>query len=196
MVLKEPGIIVGVSNRHLHLSQHDLEVLFGAGHTLTPTKPLGQPGQFACEETVSLVGPKGSIEGVRVLGPVRKDTQVEVSKTDSFKLGVNPPVRDSGDVANSPGLKLVGPMGEVELKQGVIIAKRHIHMFTDDAVHYGVKDKDYVSVMCETHDRKLIFQDVLIRVSEKFALKFHVDIDEANAALLKTGDKIKIIEKF
>ncbi|HPZ29436.1 MAG TPA: phosphate propanoyltransferase [Defluviitoga sp.] len=194
--LKEPGIVVGVSNRHVHLSQEDLERLFGKGYKLTPTKDLGQPGQFACEERVDLIGPKGIIENVRILGPVRKNSQVEISRTDSFKLGVEAPVRDSGDVEGTPGIKIKGPKGEIELEKGVMIAKRHIHMLPTQAEHYGVKDKDLVSVYCDKEGRRLIFQDVLVRVSEKYALEFHVDTDEANAALLNNGDYVKIVEKF
>ncbi|HOP24989.1 MAG TPA: phosphate propanoyltransferase [Defluviitoga sp.] len=196
MQLKEPGIVVGVSNRHVHLSQEDLERLFGKGYKLTPTKDLGQPGQFACEERVDLIGPKGIIENVRILGPVRKNSQVEISRTDSFKLGVEAPVRDSGDVEGTPGIKIKGPKGEIELEKGVMIAKRHIHMLPTQAEHYGVKDKDLVSVYCDKEGRRLIFQDVLVRVSEKYALEFHVDTDEANAALLNNGDYVKIVEKF
>ncbi|TGG89127.1 phosphate propanoyltransferase [Geotoga petraea] len=196
MITKKPGIKVGVSNRHLHLSQEDLEKLFGRGYQLNPIKDLGQPGQYASEETVDLVGPKNTIKRVRVLGPTRKATQVEVSRTDAFKLGVNPPVRDSGDIVDSSSIKLVGPKGEVELKEGVIIAKRHIHMHTDDAAKYGLKDKDLVSVLANKDGRKLIFQDVLVRVSDKYALEFHVDTDEANAAFLENNDEIEIIEKF
>jgi len=196
MKLKESGIVVGVSNRHLHLSQKDLEVLFGKDHELKNIKDLKQPGQYAAEEVVTLVGPKGKLERVRVLGPVRKETQVEISKTDAFKLGVNPPVRDSGDLDGTPGIKILGPKGEVELEKGLILAKRHIHMHTKDAEFYGVKDKDIVYVMCNTDGRKTIYGDVLIRVSEKYALEFHVDTDEANGAFLKTGDEIKIVEEL
>ncbi|BBE30826.1 phosphate propanoyltransferase [Tepiditoga spiralis] len=196
MKLKESGIVVGVSNRHLHLSQKDLEILFGKDHELKNIKDLKQPGQYAAEEVVTLVGPKGKMERVRVLGPVRKETQVEISKTDAFKLGVNPPVRDSGDLDGTPGIKIVGPKGEVELEKGLILAKRHIHMHTKDAEFYGVKDKDIVYVMCNTDGRKTIYGDVLIRVSEKYALEFHVDTDEANGAFLKTGDEIKIVEEL
>lgn len=194
MELREPGIKVGVSNRHIHLSRKDLDTLFGEGYELTPIKDLGQPGQYASEEVVTIEGPKGSMGRIRVLGPVRKDTQIEISKTDSFKLGVNPPVRDSGDVAGTPGLKVIGPKGEIELENGVIIAKRHIHMTPADAEKYSVKDKELVSVYCESDCRKTVFMDVLIRVSEKYALEFHADIDEANAALLKNNDKIFIVK--
>lgn len=190
---KEPGIVVGVSNRHVHLSREDLDVLFGKGYELKPIKDLGQPGQYAADEKVIIVGPKGAIEQVRVLGPVRNQTQIEISKTDAFKLGVNPPVRDSGDIEGTPGIVIVGPKGTVVKDKGVILAKRHIHMLPKDAQHYGVKDKDIVKVVCEKEGRRLVFDDVLIRVSEKFALEFHVDTDEANAALLNNGDLVWII---
>lgn len=196
MKLKDKSIKTGVSNRHLHLSQKDLEILFGSSYELKPIKDLGQPGQYAAEETISIVGPKGKIENVRILGPVRKETQVEVSKTDAFKLGLNPPVRDSGDLEGSESVLIIGPNGEVEIDKGLILAKRHIHMHTDDANHYNLKDKDIVSVYSNSEGRKIIFQDVLIRVSEKFALEFHVDTDEANAAFLKNNDNVYIVESF
>ncbi|MBO8160770.1 MAG: phosphate propanoyltransferase [Thermosipho sp. (in: Bacteria)] len=195
MRIKEPGIIAGVSNRHVHLSKEDVEILFGKGYQLTPIKDLGQPGQFACQETVIIAGPKGAIERVRVLGPERKETQVEISLTDAFKLGVIPPVRDSGDLEGTPGIVIIGPKGSVVKEKGVIIAKRHIHMHPTDAEKYGVKDKDIVKVIVDKPGRRVIFDDVLIRVSEKYALEFHVDTDEANAALLKTGDLVYIIEE-
>jgi len=191
---KEPGIVVGVSNRHVHLSKEDLEVLFGKGYQLTPVKDLRQPGQFAAKETVTIVGPKGAIENVRVLGPIRKETQVEISRTDAFKLGLNPPVRDSGDLDGTPGIVIVGPAGVVVKNRGVILAKRHIHMHPKDAQHYGVKDKDIVRVIVEKGERRLIFDDVLVRVREDFALEFHVDTDEANAAMLNNGDLVYIVE--
>ncbi|AJG40440.1 phosphate propanoyltransferase [Thermotoga sp. RQ7] len=194
MLKKEPGIIVGVSNRHVHLSREDLETLFGKGYELTPVKELRQPGQYAAKETVTIVGPKGAIENVRVLGPVRKETQVEISRTDAFRLGVRPPVRDSGDLEGTPGIVIIGPNGILVKEKGVIIAKRHIHMHPKDAEYYGVKDKDIVKVIVESGDRRLIFDDVLIRVREDFALEFHVDTDEANAAMLNTGDLVYIVE--
>ena len=194
MIKKEPGIIVGVSNRHVHLSKEDLEILFGKGYELTPIKDLRQPGQYAAKETVTIVGPKGAIENVRVLGPVRRETQVEISRTDAFKLGLRPPVRDSGDLEGTPGIVIIGPNGILVKEKGVIIAKRHIHMHPKDAEHYGVKDKDLVKVIVESGDRKLIFDDVLIRVREDFVLEFHVDTDEANAAMLNTGDLVYIVE--
>jgi len=196
MKLKEGKIIAGVSARHLHLSQKDLEILFGKEAKLTPIKDLGQPGQFACREKVTIVGPKGKLENVRVLGPVRKDTQVEVSLSDSVKIGLKPPVRDSGDVKGSPGAKLIGPEGEVELTEGVIIAKRHIHMVPEEAKRFGVTDKELVSVFCSSQGRRAVLMDVLIRVNPSYALEFHADTDEANAVLLKTGDEIFIVEEM
>ncbi len=180
-------IPVAVSARHVHLTQEAVEALYGPGRTLTPRNPLSQPGQFACEETVSLVGPKNTIERVRVLGPVRPKCQVEISRTDEFALGIDAPVRASGDVANSPGIKLIGDVGEFTLKQGVICAWRHIHMTPDDAAHFGVKDRDLVEVAIDSEGRDLIFGDVLVRVSDEFRLEMHIDTDEGNAAELSPG---------
>lgn len=195
MKFKEPAVRAGVSNRHIHLSAEDIETLFGKGHELTPVKDLGQPGQYACEDKVILVGPKGALVGVRVLGPSRKSTQIEVSRTDAFALGIKPPVKDSGDHESTVGLTVVGPKGTLVLKSGVMLAKRHIHMRPEDARVYGLKDKDTVSVYCEGNgDRKTIFQDVLIRVNPTYALEFHVDVDEANAALLNNNDPVYIVE--
>ena len=174
-------ILVETSARHVHLCQADLETLFGKGATLTHKKDLSQPGQFACEERVNLVGPKKELANVIILGPVRPKTQVEVSYTDARTLGVAAPLRESGDVAGTPGLKLVGPCGEVEIAEGAIAAKRHIHMTPEDAAELGVEDKQIVSVKLDT-PRPLIFGDVVVRVSPKFALAMHIDTDECNAA--------------
>ena len=175
------NFIVETSARHIHLTDEHIEVLFGAGHTLTNKKDLSQPGQFACEEKVELVGPKGSLK-VSVLGPARKASQVELSFTDARTLGLKSvPVRESGDIAGTPGIKLVGPCGEIELAEGVIIAKRHIHMTPADAEAFGVADKDVVKVSIEGTGRALIFDDVVVRVSDKFALAMHIDTDECNA---------------
>lgn len=191
---KQPLLIpVGVSNRHLHLSQADLDVLFGKGFQLTIKKDLGQPGQFAAEETVDVQGPKNTISRIRILGPTRKQTQIEVSLTDSFSLGITPPVRDSGSLAGSPGVIVKGPKGQIELKEGVVAAKRHIHCTPEEAIQLGVKDMDTVSVAVEGGERSLIFGDVLVRVRNDFALEFHVDTDEANAAGLKNGDQVRIV---
>jgi putative phosphotransacetylase len=186
-------VTVGISARHVHLSREDMDKLFGPGSELTFVKALTQPGQFSAEEKVTLVGPKREIKNVRVLGPLRSQTQVEISRTDAFTLGIEPPVRDSGDLANSAPLKIVGPKGEVELKEGAIIAKRHIHMTPADAERLGLKDKQLVSVRVKEGERALTFDEVLVRVSEKFALDFHVDTDEANAAGLKNGQLVEII---
>ena len=174
--------IVETSARHVHVSQQDLETLFGAGYQLTPKKDLSQPGQYACEERVNVVGPKKTLAGVSILGPVRKETQVEISLTDARSIGVNAPIRESGDTAGSGACKLVGPCGEVELAQGVIAAKRHIHMTPADAAEMDVKDKDVVCVKVETDGRTTIFGDVVVRVHENFALAMHIDTDESNAA--------------
>ena len=177
----ENKILVETSARHMHLTAEAVEVLFGAGHTLTKKKDLSQPGQFACEEKVEVVGPKGSLK-MSVLGPTRPETQVELSFTDARALGVTAPVRESGDIAGTPGIKLVGPAGELTIDNGVIIAKRHIHMTPADAEALGLQDKDVVSVKVETSGRTTVFGDTVVRVSPKFALAMHIDTDEANAS--------------
>lgn len=177
----ENKFIVETSARHVHVTQKDLETLFGKGHELTSIKPLSQPGQFASEEKVDLVGPKSTIKGVRILGPVRPESQVELSFTDARALGVTAPVRESGDLEGSAVCKLVGPCGEVELTKGVIIAMRHIHMTPADAEAFGVKDKDIVNVKIES-PRTTVYGDTIVRVSTKYALAMHIDTDEANAA--------------
>lgn len=174
--------IVETSARHVHVTQETLETLFGKGHELTKKKDLSQPGQYACEERVTVVGPKKSLERVSILGPVRTADQVELSLTDARSIGVDAPIRESGDVAGSGACKLVGPCGEVELKEGVIAAKRHIHATPEDATALGVADKDVVSVKIDTDGRSLVFGDVVVRVSPKFALAMHIDTDESNAA--------------
>ena len=184
-------IPVGVSNRHVHLSQQDLAILFGGSASLTKSKELSQPGQFACAETLTLVGPKGVIENVRVLGPVRTATQVEISAADGFRLGIKPPVRDSGDLEGSAKATLVGPEGAVSLLQGVVAAARHIHMHETDALRFGVQDKQKVCVR-SPGERGLIFEEVLVRVSPNYSLEFHVDLDEANAAGLGNGDRVTL----
>lgn len=173
--------IVETSARHVHVTQETLEILFGKGATLTKKKDLSQPGQFACEERVEVVGPKKSLANVSILGPVRSANQVELSATDARSIGISAPIRESGDVAGSGACKLVGPCGEVELSEGVIIAKRHIHLTPADAEELGVKDKDVVYVKLDTNGRKAILGDVVCRVSDKFARAMHIDTDEANA---------------
>ncbi len=175
-------ILVETSARHVHLSEADLEVLLGKGQSLTVKKMLSQPGQFASNERINLVGPKNTISNVLILGPTRPATQVEISLTDARSLGISVPVRESGDVAGSAGLKLVGPAGEVEITEGAIAAKRHIHLDPATADELGVTDKQIVSAKVETDGRSLIFGDVVVRVSEKFAPAVHIDTDEANAA--------------
>ena len=174
--------LVETSARHVHLSAADIETLFGKGYTLTHKKDLSQPGQYACEERVTLVGPKKPIANVIILGPARNATQVELSFTDARTLGVSAPVRESGDVAGSAACKLVGPAGEVDLTEGVIVAKRHIHMTPEDASKFNVSDKEVVSVKLESNGRSTIFGDVVVRVNPSFALAMHIDTDEANAA--------------
>lgn len=191
----ENKFIVETSARHIHLTEEAVAILYGAGAVLEPKKMLSQPGQFAsANEKLTIVGPKSSIQA-SVLGPVRKDNQVELSFTDARTLGLKDvPVRESGDVAGTPGVKLVGPAGEIELDHGVIIAKRHIHMTPEDAKNFGVEDKDVVAVSIKTAERSLIFEDVVVRVSSKFALAMHIDTDEANAACA-FGEVYGTIEK-
>lgn len=187
--LESYKITVGVSNRHVHVSRQDLETLFGDGYELTLKSNLKQPGQFAANETITIRGPKGEFQNVRILGPVRANSQVEISKTDSFRLGVKPPVKESGDLENTPGLELIGPKGIVKMPQGTIVALRHIHFTPEQARKMGVKDKDMVSV--ETFgERQGILGNVLVRVSDQFSLEMHVDVDEANACALSNGDYV------
>ena len=181
-----------VSARHVHLTQEAVEALFGKGHTLTVKKELSQPGQFACEERVTVVGPKKTFENVAVLGPVRSSSQVEFAKSDCFALGIMGAIRESGDIEGTPGVELRTENGSITLDKGLIIAKRHIHMTPDDAEEFGVKDKDIVNVEVDSNDRKLIFGDVVVRVSDKFSLAMHIDTDEGNAVNVGNGDGTKI----
>ena len=176
-------VMVEISARHVHVCQKDLEILFGEGYTLTHKKDLSQPGQFACEEKVTVIGAKGQLKA-SILGPVRPATQVELSLTDARSIGVTAPIRESGDVAGSGACKIIGPKGEVDLTEGVIAAKRHIHMTVADGEKYGIKDKQVVSVKVDTNGRSLVFGDVVARVSDSYALAMHVDTDEANAACI------------
>ena len=180
-------VLVETSARHVHVSKEDLAVLFGEGYQLTKKKDLSQPGQFACEERVQVIGPKSSFPAVSILGPERKETQVELSASDARSIGVKAPVRESGDLEGSGACKIVGPKGEIEIEKGVIIAKRHIHMTTADAEKYGIKDKQIVSVKLETEGRSLIFGDVVARVNDNYALAMHIDTDESNAAFATPG---------
>ena len=185
---------LGISNKHLHLCEADLAALFGAGHKLTVKKELKQPGQYAAEEQVDVVGPKGTLKSLRVLGPCRKETQVELAVTDARTIGLVLPVRESGVLDGSPGVKLIGPAGEVELTKGAIIALRHIHLSADQAKEAGVKDKDWVTVKT-FGTRPLIFEEVLIRSGDAHINEMHVDTDEGNAAGLKNGDLVEITGK-
>jgi acetate kinase len=183
---KRQSVLVEVSAHHIHLTQEHVEALFGKGHHLTKHADLSRPGKYACKELLTIVGPKGRIEDVRVLGPTRKYTQIEIAMTEQFKLGVHAPIRESGDIADTPGCILEGPAGSVQLDHGVICALRHIHMTPEDALRYGVRDKSIVRVRVAS-DRELVFGDVLVRVDPNFALAMHIDTDEANAANVKTG---------
>ncbi|MDR1409547.1 MAG: phosphate propanoyltransferase [Oscillospiraceae bacterium] len=175
-------VLIETSARHIHVSREDLATLFGAGHELTHKKDLSQPGQYACEERVRVAGPKGEFPSVSILGPVRPASQVELSAGDARSIGIKAPVRESGNTAGAPGCTLVGPNGSVNLKEGVIVAKRHIHMTPADAEKYTLADKQIVQVAVQTGDRSLTFGDVVVRVHPNFALAMHVDTDESNAA--------------
>ncbi len=190
--MSEKNVPIALSNRHIHISREHLNILFGEGYELTKLKDLKQPGQYAAEEKVDLIGSKGSIKGVRVLGPVRNKTQIEISFADGFTLGVKPPVRDSGDLGNSEGVKIVGPKGEVEMNEGVIAAARHIHMTPDVAKEWDLKDKDTVNVRTGGI-RSIIFENVLVRVNKDYALEMHVDMEEGNGAGIKNNDMVEII---
>jgi acetate kinase len=178
---KQQSFLVEVSAHHIHLTQEHVEALFGKGHQLTKHTDLSQPGQYACKEQLAIVGPKGRIERVRILGPARKYTQIEIAMTEQFKLGVQPPIRESGDITDTPGCILESPTGSVKVDRGVICAWRHVHMSPEDALGYGVRDKSIVRVRVEG-DRELVFGDVLVRVDPNFRLAMHIDTDEANAA--------------
>ncbi len=183
---------VGVSARHVHLTQEHVEILFGKGYQITKKKEL-MGGQFASNELVTIVGLKlRAIENVRILGPARGRSQVEISATDAVKLGVKAPIRESGDVAGSAPIALVGPKGALYLTEGCIVAKRHIHMAPKDAIAAGVSDGDMVSVKAE-NERGTVFHEVKIRVDESFTLEMHIDTDEANAAKIATGDSVRVI---
>ena len=189
-VLKRIFIQLEASGRHVHVTEAQAQALFG--HSLTPDRPLSQPGQFLSRERVSVIGPKGRFDNVAVLGPERKEAQVEVSLTDARQLGLNPPVRASGSIVGSPGVQVVGPLGSIQLQQGVIAAKRHIHMTPEDADRMGVKDKQIVKLQVYTA-RPLVFEDVLVRVHKDYATFVHLDYDEANACGFQKGDLGRIL---
>ena len=189
------NVPVGVSNRHIHLTREHVDILFGKGYELTKIKDLSQPGQFACKEQLTIVGPSmRPIEGVRVLGPERKASQVEISRTDSFTLKVKPPVRESGDIKGSAPVTIIGPKGIVSLSEGCIIANRHIHMSLEEAARYNVVDGEYVDVLL-CGERKSMFYDVQIRAHKDFRLEMHIDTDDANAAGVGNGAKVKLIKR-
>ena len=178
----ERKILVEVSARHVHISKADLEILFGKGYELTFKKALSQPGQFAAQERVKVIGPKRELPSVSILGPTRNATQVEISMTDARSIGILAPIRESGNTSGSAGCTIVGPVGQIELKEGVIVAKRHVHVKPEDAVKFGVNDKEIVQVKIETEARTTIFDDVVIRVRDDFETAMHIDTDEGNAA--------------
>lgn len=189
----DPYVPIGISNRHVHLSLEDLEILFGKGYNLTKMKDLKQPGQYAAQETVTILGPKGKFEKVRILGPVRNETQLEISLSDGFKLGITPPVRESGKTEGTPTFAIQGPAGSVQKPQGVIAALRHIHMPPEFANRFGFSDKEMVKVELEGA-RKTVFHNVLLRVSDQFELEMHLDMDEANASGVQNADLAKILK--
>ncbi len=189
----ERPVLIETSARHAHVSREDLDILFGEGYQLTPKKDLSQPGQFACEERIAVIGPKGSFSGVSILGPERKQTQVELSATDARSIGLSAPIRESGVLAGSAPCKIVGPKGEVELQEGVVVAKRHIHMTPESAAEYGIADKQIVMVKVPSKERDLIFGDVVARVHPEYALAMHIDTDESNAACCAPGTIGEII---
>ncbi len=180
-------VLVETSARHIHVTREALDILFGKDYKLTPKKYLSQPGQFACQEKVDIVGPKRTLSGVSILGPERSYTQVELSLTDARAIGVSAPIRESGDIENTPGCKLIGPAGELEISSGVIVAKRHIHATPSDAERLGLTDKQVVSLRVETENRSTVFDDVVVRVSKSAGFAAHFDTDEANAAAM-SGD--------
>jgi putative phosphotransacetylase len=185
-------VTIGLSNKHLHLSAAHIEALFGKGYKLTPTKDLRQPGQFACEEKVDLEGPKGVINGLRVLGPARPETQVELAMTDARGIGLKPPVRESGKLDGSPGCKLTGPAGSITLDRGVIVALRHVHLSPSEALEAGVKDKDVIRVKVGG-ERAVVFEEVLVRSGDAHLSEFHLDTDEGNAAGADSGQEVELL---
>lgn len=192
--MEKMEVLLETSARHVHVSAEALEVLFGKGYELTKKKDLSQPGQFACEERVTVTGPKRALANVSILGPVRPETQVELSATDARSIGCAIAVRESGDIKGTPGCKLTGPCGEIEISEGVIVAKRHIHLVPETAEKWGVKNKDTVSVKIQSDGRCAVLGDVVVRVSEKFADAMHIDTDESNAVMATPGMMVEVIK--
>lgn len=190
---RDNTIPVGVSNRHVHLSQGDLEALFGPGYELSRMKDLSQPGQYACKETVTICGPKGAIEKVRILGPVRSRTQVEILAGDSFKLGIKSTARLSGDLDGTPGITIIGPKGSVQIKEGLMVAQRHIHMLPEDAARMGVRDGQVISLEVDGI-RGGILRNTIVRVTSQSGLECHIDTEEANALGLSSSSRVKIVQ--
>lgn len=191
---KKMKVLVETSARHVHLKEETFKVLFGENAKLTVKKELSQPGQYACEERINVIGPKKQINNVSILGPFRKDDQVELSATDARSIGLGIAIRESGDIKETPGCILEGPCGRVEIKEGVIVAKRHIHMTTKDANEFGLTDKQIVSVKIENDFRTTVYSDVVVRVRDDFALAMHIDTDESNAACVPAGYMAEIIK--
>ena len=189
---KKP-VVCNISNRHMHLTQGDLDALFGPGYRLRKMRDLAQPGEFASAETVTIKGPKGKLDKVRVLGPVRNYSQIEVSRTDCFLLGVSAPVKESGDIKGSAPVRVMGPYGEIDLAEGLIVARRHIHMTLRDAEGFGLKDKDIVRIYIPVSGRGIILEDTLVRVGPGYALECHIDTDEANSCDFKNGGSVFIV---
>lgn len=188
------AVPVGISNRHIHLSNEHIAALFGEGYQLQSVKDLSQPGQFACKETVTIVGPKGVLQGVRILGPARKQTQVELSQTDARQLGISAPLRESGNVDGTPGCVIIGPKGPLVLDQGCIVAKTHVHFHTDDAARLNIKDGEKIDLMVKG-EKTVCFCGVTARVGDAMKLDLHLDTDEANAALVKNGEQAFIVNR-
>ncbi|ATW25703.1 phosphate propanoyltransferase [Candidatus Formimonas warabiya] len=188
------AVPLGISNRHLHLTEEHIVALFGEGYELQSLKDLSQPGQFACKETVTIVGPKGVLQGMRILGPARKQTQVELSQTDARQLGINAPLRESGDVKGTPGCIIIGPKGPLIINEGCILAKTHVHFHTTEAERFGIEDGEKIDLLVKG-GKTVCFYDVTARVGDTMKLDFHLDTDEANAALVKNGDFAYIVNR-
>lgn len=191
----DQSIPIAISARHVHLTAQSITRLFGPDHPLHRRRPLLQPEQYAAQETVTLVGPKGSIPHVRVVGPAREEDQVEISRSDELTLGLDAPVRVSGELAQTPGITLLGPAGEVALEHGVVLAQRHVHMNPTDAARLGLRDRQLVQVAINSPRRSLIFKDVIVRVSPHYALELHLDTDEGNAAGVQAGDRATLLAR-